>query len=309
MVINPTRRFEGRAPKLAAYAASEHLLGAVGANDAVLGKHRIDDRILDGERCGMRSRRLGTDLRSTGLGQEHALAAGPYGVEGGEKGIAVLHPLRVGRHHPNLRAVRHPGDTLGQRDVALVAGGHPEPDCDAAPACKQTEVRPVRAALTHDGDRAGPGAIDVEGGGEGREESGRGVVHAKTVGSQDAHAARSRDLAHAALPDRALRIHLGEARSEHDGRAHPALGALLDGLEGHRGRNRHDGDIDRAGHPGDIRPRLDSLHPVATRVDRPDLAPESGLLQVAQRPPADPVRVFRGADDGYGARIEESVQP
>ena len=187
--------------------------------------------------------------------------------------------------------------------------GHPEPDFDAAPARKKTEVRAVRAALTHDGDRAGPGAIDVEGGGEGREESGRGVVHAKTVGAQDPHSARSRDLAHAALPGRALGIRFGEARSEHDGRAHAALGAILDGLESPRGRDRHDGDVNRARHSGDVRPCLDSLHPVATRVDRPDLASESGLLQVAQGPPTDPVRVFGGADDGDGARIEESVQP
>ena len=157
----------------------------------------------------------------------------------------------------------------------------------------------------------GPGlrAMDVEGGGERCEVSDCGVVHAETVGAQDAHPARPCDLAHPPLARRAIRARLRKARREHHGRTHAPLGARFDGLDGSVGRDRHDGDVDHAGHLGDARMRLDPLNPVAAWVDRPDCALESGFLQVAQRPAADPGRVFGGADDCDGAGVEEGVEP
>ena len=259
----------------------QHLLGTVGAHDAVLGEHRVEDGIGAGERGGVRSNRFGAGLGPSRLGEEHPLAACPRAIQRGKQGAAVPHALGVGRHDLDFRACGHPGDALGYRHVALVSGGHPEPDLVATPACEQAEMRPVRTALTDDGDRTRPGSIDVERGAERGEESGRGVVHAEAVGTQDAHPARPRDFPHAPLTGRADRVHLGEARREHHRRAHATLGACLDRPERPRGRHRHDGDIDRARHFLNVGARLDSLYLIAARVDGPQLALEPGFLEVA----------------------------
>ena len=182
----------------------------------MLGEDRVEDRVgAAGESGGMRARRLGPGMGTAGLGEEYGLAAGPRRVEGADEGVALAYPLGVGGDDLHLRACRHPLDALGRRHVALVAGGHPELDADTPPVCEQPEMRPVRAALAHDGDRTGPWTMEVEGGGEGREEPDRGVVHAEAVGAEDAHSARPRDLAHPPLLHRAVRTGLGEARGEH----------------------------------------------------------------------------------------------
>ena len=257
----------------------------------------------------MRMRRLGAGAGAAHLREQYGLAAGPRRVERGEKRAAVAYPLGVGRDDPDLRAGRHPLDALGYRHVALVAGGHPEPHADAPPPREQPEMRSVRAALARDGDRAGPRAVKVEGGGEGREEPDRGVVDAEAVRAQDAHPALARDPAHPPLACRALRAGLGEARGEHHGRPHPPFGACLDGVEGQAGRDRHDGDVDLAGHLFDGGARLDPLDPIAAWIDRPDRALEPERPEVAQRPAADAGRVVRRADDRDGAGVEESVEP
>ena len=263
----------------------------------MLGEDRVEHRIGAGERGGVGAGGLGARLRSPRLGEEHGLAACPGRVERGEQDIPVLHAFRVRRHDRNLRASRHPLDAFGYRDVALVARGDPESDIDAAPAGEQSEMRPVRAALTHDGDRSGSRALDVDGGGERREVSDGGAVHAQAVGPQDAHAARARDLAHPALTRRADRIGLREAGREHHRRPYAAVGARLDCFEHSLGPNRHDGGVDRAGHIGDVRASLEALHPVASRIDRPDLALKPGLRQIAQRPAADSRGILGSTDD------------
>ena len=278
---DPDAAVRGQGAEARGVGRVEHLFGVAGANDAVLGEDRVEDGIGAGERRGMRSGRFGAHLGSPGLGEEYALPACPRRVERAQQGVAVPHSLRVSRHHVDLRAARHPRDALGRRHVALVAGGRPEPHADAAPVCEEPEVRAVRAALAHDGDRAGLRAMEVEGGSERREVADGGVVYAETVGAQDAHAARPRDLAHPPLASRAVRVRLGEARREHDRRFHAASGARFEGFEGDAGGHRHDGDVDLPGRLADVRIRLDPLHPVAARIDRPDRALESGFLQVA----------------------------
>jgi hypothetical protein len=85
-------------------------------------------------------------------------------------------------------------------------------------------------------------------------------------------------------------------------------GALLEHAGDQGGLDRHDAHVGRRGHVPDGRVRGDPLHRGPVGVHRVDLAPKRRRLHIAERPPADPVRVVRRPDDRDRARIDQRIQ-
>ena len=286
----------------------EHLVRVARAVDAELAERRLVDRVGAGERCRVGLHRPGSNLGHADLLEDHGLAAGAGRPQRSQQGIPIGDPLGVRHDDRDVVLLRQPAEHLGHRDVDLVAGRHPVADVDVALAREQRQVASVGAALTDERDAARCREAVLERRAEGGEGAELGVVDAKAVGADDAHAGPGRDRAEAVLLAAAVGAHLREAGAEDQGGPHASRRACLHRLH-HAGR-RHGDDrqVRRFRHVGDAAERRQPLDLGMPRIDGIDPAAVAGGAQVANRAPADARGVARSADHGDGRRAQQGVE-
>ena len=253
----------------------------------------------------MRSRRRGADRRAADLHRDDRLAvfAGARDRLGEQR--AILDRLDITGDRLRLGIISHERDAVGDRDIGLVAGAHPNADLDAAARRQRQQMRPERTRLRHHPERAGLGRAFLEKRAEGRRMPGAHVEEAETIRPAQPDAAVVRDLGDPFLHRAAFGSDLGKAGGEHYD-AFDALGdAALHGFEGEVRRDRNDGAFDRPRNRGEIGIGGQPLHRVARRVDRVEPTLVAGLAVIAQRAAADAGWVVGRAEDRDRARGEK----
>ena len=285
----------------------EHLLDGLRAVGAALGKHRVVDRVVAGQRAGMRGRGRGADFGASGLHDQHRLA-GSGGLEQRQaQAVAVLARLDGRADHAGLGVVGEVVYALGDIDIGLVAGGDDLGETQAAQRSHAIGGRAEGAALRGQRDMALDGAQAVERGGERRRILVGQVEQAQRVRAQHAHIGCAADVDQLLLQRLAGLVDLGKARSEDLHRFHAlGHGFAQRGLDPGRGNDDHR-LVDAAGHLADALVGLQTLDQGLALVDRVDSSLVAAFAHETQHASANALRVGGGADQRHRFGKEEGV--
>ena len=275
------------------HGGRQQLVEGVDADHARLPEQRVDRDVGRGERRGVRRRRATPGRGTPALDRDDRLRAGQVAREAGEL-ARVPERLEIQEDHLGLAVVGPVLQQVVAADVGLVAHRDElrDPDAELTGAAHQLDPEPARLRQERDVPRDGPRRR------ERRVHShvGRGVHHAETVRSDDAHAVAARQRDELALGLFALGTGLGEPGRD-DQHAPNALLRALPRDAGNVGR-RHDDDreVDGVRHLEHARVRAHAGDGNRRRVYRVDRALEPVLEQVAKQLVTDPSRAAAGSD-------------
>ncbi len=280
-----------------------------GAPDAVLRQKGVHHAILVGERAGVRACRFLSCRCAAALQRNHRQVALAGNARSLGEMLRVADALEIKQQQLQFRVFRHHRRKFGNRDIAVVTGGMRMAHAHAAFAQQAVGHHAHCSRLADDAYRPVLGRhLDVHG----RKRQDRAAAEVSqplAIRPDNAHAAGACDFTHVPFLGLAgARVGLAETGRHDDRDSYTQLRALLYRL--HRGIARYHDDRDfrclgqiHQRRIGFVALRLGSLW--IDRID-PALEPEAG--QVQQRAPSQLVRVFRGANDGDGLRIQHCAQ-
>ena len=281
----------------------EQVLHRAGAQHAGLLERGLVGPLRAGQGAGVAGDRPAAGLGRAGLDRDDrgvlADLAGDL-----DKAAAVGDAFQIGGDDLAVGIVAPHLQEVDLVQVGLVAQADEATEADVVGQGHVEDAGAQRARLRHEGDPALHRHAEGETGLQRR------------VGVDDAQAVRA-DHAYAVAPDdgdqfflhrHALRSHLTEAGRDCDHALDALLAALLDNACNEFGGNHNHGQVDRAGDVEHAGIGLFAQDLVGLGVDRVDLAGKAMLEHVEEHGIAQLRWVRAGADDGYGARIEELVQ-
>ncbi len=287
----------------------QHLLDRAWPVGAALGKNRVEDRIVAGQRAGVRAGGRCPQLGTAHFHDQHRLAGIRGLQQGAAQTVAITTGLKRGADDTRGGVFGQVVDAFGHIHVGLVASGHDLAEAHAAQRGHAVRAGAEGTALRHERNRTRTRLQAVERGGESGEIAGLDVEQAQRVGTDHAHASVAAHCYQLVLQRPPFGSSLGEARGQHQ----HALDALREAVAQrrlHAGRRHHDDRlVDRVGnvaHAGVRRISLDFRR--ATLVDGIDPALEGRFKQEAEDAAADAVAVGRGADDSNRCGCKEGRQ-
>jgi hypothetical protein len=286
----------------------EEFVDAARAVHAVLPEQPVVDLIRPGQRGGVRRRRLRTGFRAADLHDDDALAVVARQFQRGDQPGLVGGGLDVADDDLGALVLREMADAVREVDIALVAGGDPQVQAQAALADQRQAIAAESTALADQADAAWHQPEARGAGREGAQDAALHIDHAHAVGADDAHAGAARERADAELPFGPLTADLGKARTEHHRSADALGGAVLERGQHRRRRHRDDGQVDRPRHRRHGGKRRQALDHGRLRVDGVERPVEAAALQEVERPSADLGGVGRCTVDRDGTRVEQRAQ-
>lgn len=172
-------------------------------------------------------------------------------------------------------------------------------------ACAQSRMAVHSAPeLQHQRELAGRHAVVAEGGVEAVARD----HDAEAVRPDQAHAVRTRGVAHLFLQRAPLLADLAEAGRQDDRGAHPGFAALTDDGGNTRRRRGDHRQVDRRADGAQRGIAAQALHGLVLGIDRIEAAGVAVLPQVAQHDLADRLRPLGGAEHGDRLRGEQAVE-
>ena len=245
----------------------QDLVGVMHHAHADLAQQVHRHRVAAGERAGVGAGGLLAELGGARLVHHHRLHRGDL-ARRLEEALAVAEALHVQRGHAGVLVLAEVAQVVVEADVGLVARTDVGREAHVAVVLGLQHQRQQHVArLRDEADVARPGVAQVE-----QVDLVVQVEHARGVGADDAHAARTRRVQHLLLEPGALRPGLAEAAGED----HRALDALAPALLEQPGQGlRRGADQRQVDRPGNVvergagRHAEDLGHLGVDRVDAP----------------------------------------
>ncbi len=136
-------------------AEIDQLVEAAHAHGAAAGKQRVEHRVRSRHGAGMRGRSGLPGCGRPDLHGDDRLAGIARLLQRGDQPAGIAAGFETAQDHLGGGIARHPGDAVGDVDVALVARGDEPADADTALAGKAHGVAAEISALRDDAERAG----------------------------------------------------------------------------------------------------------------------------------------------------------
>ena len=285
----------------------EHMLLIAAAQDAELAHDPVEDRVLAGQRSGVRGRRARAGAEAADLGQHQRLFLGHRLLGQRDEPLAILQSFDIAGADGDAGIVEHRRHAGHEIHIRLVARIDEQAEAHMPVAGERVDRGAESTRLRHEGDGAGR-RFRVGILAEGCHRAFERVDQTQTVRPADADAAvarRRRDLRFERL---ALRAHLAEAGAEDHRAGDLRLAELPDRIQDEFRRHRHDGQIGRFRQLEHRRVTLDPGDLVIFRVHRIDRARIALVEQELHRPAVQLVEVRGDPDDGDRSRAQHALQ-
>lgn len=269
----------------------------------------IDHAVFVRQRAGVRLRRLTTRFRTPRLQRDdRQIAVERDGCEFFEI-FLFRNALEIEQQQLDFWIFRHGDRQFADGDIRIVAGRVGVTHADALLAQEADRDGRERAALAQHRHVA-LGAVHIhEHGREAGDGAGAEIGEALRIRTDDPHPGLVRDLDHVPFLGLARnRVDFTETRRHHHRDLDATRRAILHRADGVVAGDGDDHHLRRFRQILQARIALVALHFRPRRIDRKNLALESELVEVMNRPAADLVGILRCADDGDGARIEGGLE-
>ncbi len=282
----------------------EQLFERVGADDARLPEEIADQRVARRQRSRVRRCRSRARLRAPRFHDHDRLPLSDAAGDLAEL-FRIAEALQVQQDHIRVRILGPVLNEVIAGDVGFVADGDERREADAQ-----------LPGVVEDGQAEGSalaGHADVAGGREDARERavhhrrGVGVDHAHAVRADHAHARRADLLEKPLLAGASFLAELAVSGRDHNHCADAFGHAVVDDLFDQARRHGDDGQVDVVLDRGDGRDAADAVHDVRARIDRVELAGESGRAQVVEDLVAELTGTSAGADHRDRPRLEHRL--
>ena len=278
----------------------EELLEIADAQEAGAAERGVDDAVGAGECAGVRGGGFGGSRAAPRLDDDHRLQT-RRGAGRGYELPRVDHRLEVEQHRVRRPVAGQHVEQVGNVDVGHVAEGNDRREADAAIRRPVEHRRSERAGLRQERQPALAGREVREAG----VEPDRRHEEAKRIGSDDPEVMRAGGVEHR-LPQAVLLRHAG---GQDDDGTSPARAKFSDEAGDCLGGGGDDRKVRRRRQGRDRREAGQSIDVLVVRIDRPDLAMEAPVADIAHHLLANRTLAWGGADDGerLGAKGEFEI--
>ena len=225
------------------------------------------------------------------------------GAQRRQEAPGVADRLRVQQDAVGVRIEEQHVQQLAEADVHGAAQRDHRRESDAARRGEIEHGRAHRARLRHERE---PARVR-DGVAQRRVQSDVGADDAERMRTQQADAARGRDLQQLRLPAARL-VRVGRRRRQDDCRLDSGARAVLEDLEGRRGGHCDQRELHRLADRGERSVRTPREHAAMIGIDGVERAVEGAAEQILEDDPADRAGLARCADERDGRRHQQRAE-